>query len=329
MRNELTAWTLTLALGLGVPAGAAIGADAWQAYTYWGTPTVVASKGFRKLVDDIEQASGGELKMKFNLGGTLSINAANINAAVSDDIVQMADDAFFGNTVPIAGLSSLPFLARSIDDMNKIMEIVRPLAERDYGKKGVTVLGHYIYPPQVFWFRTNVSTLDGIKGRKIRTSSAEQAAVVRSFGGTPVQLGSADVPAALERGVVDGVLTASAGGVLAWKELLKSSYTLGVNYPVSYILANTDRFKKLSPGLQAKMRDMANRSMTEQTAELQREDAELRKKFAAEGITITPAKQDELAKAEQLAREVWQDWAKTRGPEGAQTLDKVRKTLGR
>jgi TRAP-type C4-dicarboxylate transport system substrate-binding protein len=329
MRNELKALSLALAVGLGVPAGAASGADSWQAYTYWGTPTVVASKGFRKLVDDVEQASGGELKMKFNLGGTLSINAANINAAVSDDIVQMADDAFFGNTVPIAGLSSLPFLARSIDDMNKIMEVVRPLAERDYGKKGVTVLGHYIYPPQVFWFRANVNSLEGIKGRKIRTSSAEQAAVVRSFGGTPVQLGSADVPAALERGVVDGVLTAPAGGVLAWKELLKSSYTLGVNYPVSYILANSDRFKKLSPGLQAKMRDMANRSMTEQTAELQREDAELRKKFAAEGITTTPAKPDELAKAEQLAVAVWQDWAKARGPEGAQTLEKVRKTLGR
>jgi len=57
-------------------------ADNWQAYTYWGTPTVVASRNFRKLTEEIEQASNGELKIKFNLGGTLGINAININSAV-------------------------------------------------------------------------------------------------------------------------------------------------------------------------------------------------------------------------------------------------------
>ena len=194
-------------------------ADNWQAYTYWGTPTVVASRGFRKLTEDIEQLSAGELKIKFNLGGTLSINAININAAVSDDIVQIADDAFFHGSIPIAGLSALPFLVHGVDDMTKLMAIVRPLAERDYAKKGVTMLGYFAYPPQVFWFRGDLTSLSDIKGRKIRVTSAEQGEVIKNFGGTPVQLGSADVPAALERGIVDGILTASAGGIAAWKEV--------------------------------------------------------------------------------------------------------------
>ena len=142
-------------------------------------------------------------------------------------------------------------------------------------------------------------------------------------------MSSAEVPSALERGIVEGILTASAGGVAAWKELLKSSYILGVNYPVAFIIVNTDRFKKLSPALQAKVRDMANRSLTEQTAELQREDVELRKKFASEGITMVTAKPEELAQAEQASRGVWDEWAKTRGPEAVQTLAQVRKALGR
>ena len=65
------------------------------------------------------------------------------------------------------------------------------------------------------------------------------------------------LPAALERGIVDGILTASAGGILAWKELLKSSYTMGVNHPVGFIIVNTERFKKLSPDLQTKVRALA------------------------------------------------------------------------
>lgn len=329
VNSGLRLWMMAAALIVSALSGAAIAAESWQAYTYWGTPTVIASKGFKKLVDDFEQASSGELKIKFNLGGTLSINGPNINAAVSDDIIQIADDAYYHGAVPIAAMSALPFLVRGIDDMTKLMAIVRPLAERDYAKKGVTVLGHYVYPPQVFWFRGNINSLAEIKGRKIRVSSAEQSAVIKAFGGTSVQLSSAEVPAALERGVVDGILTASAGGVAAWKELLKSSYTLGVNYPVAFIITNTDRFNKLSPSLQAKMREIASRSLAEQTTELQREDIELRKKFGSEGITIVSAKPDELAQAEQMSKAVWDEWAKARGPEVVQTLDQVRKALGR
>ena len=325
----LRIWVAIAALIASGHSGPAIAADNWQAYTYWGTPNVIGSKGFKKLTEDIEQASGGELKVKFNLGGTLSINATNINSAVSDDIVQIADDAFYHGAVPIAAIAALPFLVRGIDDMNKVMAIVLPLAERDYAKKGITVLGYYVYPPQVFWFRGSVGSLAEVKGRKVRITSAEQGAIVTAFGGTPVQLTSAEVPAALERGIVDGILTASAGGIAAWKELLKSSYGLGVNYPVSFIIANTERFKKLPPPVQAKIRDIVTRALAEQTAELQREDVELRKKFGAEGITMVAAKPEDLAQAEQAARTVWDDWAKARGPEAAQTLGQVRKTLGR
>lgn len=316
-------------LALSLASRAVAAAEQWQAYTYWGTPNVIASKNFRKLTEDIEQVSGGEVKIKFNLGGTLGINANNINATVSEDVVQIADDAYYQGTVPIAAISGLPFLVRSIDDMNKLMAIVRPLAERDYAKRGITVLGYYVYPQQVFWFRGNVTSLAEIKGRKIRVSYAEQGAAITAFGGIPVQLSSSEVPAALERGIVDGILTASAGGVAAWKELLKSSYILGVNYPVAFIIANTERFNKLSPGVRAKVRDLAARTLAEQTTELQREDAELRKKFGAEGITMIEAKPEESRQAEQTSRAVWDDWAKARGPEAVQTLAQVRKALGR
>src|SRR4051794_29304945 len=122
-RSLLLAATVLTALSS--PVAPARAADNWQAYTYWGTPTVVASRNFRKLTEDIEQLSGGELKIKFNLGGTLSINAININSAVSDDIIQIADDAFFHGSLPIAGLSALPFLIHGVDEMSKAMTVVR------------------------------------------------------------------------------------------------------------------------------------------------------------------------------------------------------------
>lgn len=327
--RSLKAATFSAIVAASVLTGTVQAVENWQAYTFWGTPTVVASKGFRKFVDNIEQASAGELKIKFNLGGTLGINANNINSAVNDDIVQIADDAFYQGSVPIATVAILPMLVRNSDEMRKVMDIVWPLAQRDYAKKGVTALGYYVYPPQVFWFRGNVASLADIKGRKVRISSAEQGAMVRSFGGTPVQLTSTEVPSALERGVVDGILTASSGGVLAWKDMLKSSYNMGINMHPSYIVANTARLQKLPPALQAKIRDLARGDLAEMTTDLQREDGDLRKRFASEGMAMSEPKPDELALAEKLSRDVWAQWAKSQSAEAVQALEQIRKALGR
>ena len=323
------------AAGVAIAAAALTGtasaqsADGWQAYTYWGSPTVIASKGFRRMVDEIEAASGGALKIKFNLGGTLSIAANNIGNAVGDDIIQLADDAFFTGAMPIGGMPSLPLLAGTVDDVHKVMSIIRPAVEREYGRKGVTVLGYYVYPPQVFWFRDRVESLAQVKGRKVRVISAEQGDLIRRLGASPVQIGSAEVPAALERGVVDGILTASAGGIAAWKELLKSSYGLQVNYVPAFIIVNSDRFRKLSPDVQAKVRDIIARNTAAQTVELQKDDVELRQKFGSEGITMFPARAEDIAQAQALAREGWEAWAKTRGAEAADLLGKARSALGR
>ena len=55
---------------------------------------------------------------------------------------------------------------------------------------------------------------------KLRVAQPEQGEMVRRFGGTSVTISAPEVPAALDRGVVDGIFTAGVGAVL-WKDLLK------------------------------------------------------------------------------------------------------------
>ena len=91
---------------------------------------------------------------------------------------------------------------------------------------------------------------------KLRVAQPEQGEMVRRFGGTSVTISAPEVPSALDRGVVDGIFTAGVGAVL-WKDLLKFGYLIPVNWNNSYIIANTEAFKKLSPDLQAKLRKAA------------------------------------------------------------------------
>ena len=85
------------------------------------------------------------------------------------------------------------------------------------------MLADYTYPLQVIWGKKKLTSLDDIKGMKLRVAQPEQGEMVRRFGGTSVTISAPEVPSALDRGVVDGIFTAGVGAVL-WKDLLKFGY---------------------------------------------------------------------------------------------------------
>ena len=60
-------------------------------------------------------------------------------------------------------------------------------------------------------------------------------------------LGTSEVAAALDRGVIDGVLTASSGYGYVWRDLLKYSYRINVSFIDSLILVNKTAWEKLAP----------------------------------------------------------------------------------
>ena len=67
------------------------------------------------------------------------------------------------------------------------------------------------------------------------------------------------MPASLDRGVVDGIITGSVG-VELWKDLLKFGYLMGVNYNHIYIIADAETFNKQPDDIKAKIRKAAKDS---------------------------------------------------------------------
>ena len=279
-------FAVTLAVGSQMPSRAAA-AENWDLYIYNPVATVAAVKGLNAIIEQIEKETGGELKIRLHLGGSLPINTTNITQAVSDDVVQMGDDGYFLGNVPIGGVLRLPMLIRSRDEYAKAATIMDPYLETAFGKKGLVVLGQYLYPFQVAYSRNKLTSLADFKGQKIRVTSPEQGEFIKRLGGVPVTLGAPEVPSALDRGVVDGVLTANTGGGNTWKDLLKFNYRLGMNYFNSVVIANKDRFAKLPPDVQAKVRKIVKDNMPLISSAMENEEDNLPKKFAEGGMTVT------------------------------------------
>jgi TRAP-type transport system periplasmic protein len=301
----------------------------WDWYIYNPVATVAAVRGMNRIIDQVQKDSEGALSLRLHLGGSLPINTTNITAAVSDGVVQMGDDGYFGGSIPIAGILRLPMLIRTEEEFAKSLAIMDPYIRKAYAAKDIIVLGQYIYPFQVMFSRKKLTSLGDIKGQKIRVTSPEQGEFVKVYGGVPVTLGAPEVPAALDRGVIDGVLTASSGGGNTWKDLLKYNYRIGLNYFNSIVIMNKAAHDKLATDVKAKLGKAVDENMPWITATMKHDEDELTQKMAAGGMVVTAAQPGEVAEAEKAIAAYWDEWAKARGPEAVEALGKVRAALGR
>jgi TRAP-type C4-dicarboxylate transport system substrate-binding protein len=307
--------------------GEALAID-WNFYHHQSAPLFATSRGARMLSEEIEKSTNGELKARLHLSGTLQIAPNNITPAVASGVVQLADDLFNSGNIPVAGIPRLPGLVRSLDEYTKAADALRPYIVKAFADKGVVVLGEYTYPLQVVWGRKKLTSLDDFKGMKLRVAQPEQGEMVRRFGGTSITISAPEVPSALDRGVVDGIFTAGVGAVL-WKDLLKFGFLIPVNWNNSYIIANAEAFNKLSPDLQKKLREAAQKIAKWNQDTMQKEEADSTKVLGDAGYTLTRATPAEAAKVADTMKPYWDEWAKSRGPEVMEALAKVRAALGR
>jgi TRAP-type C4-dicarboxylate transport system substrate-binding protein len=311
-----------------LPALPAVAAT-WDAYTYYTVSTVAAVRGLNRLIDRVAKETDGQLQIRLHLGGTIPINGGNITSAVGDDDVQMATDAFFSGNVGIVALLQLPMLVQSPAEYDRAEQVLLPYIAKAYDQRGVKFLGQFIYPAQVFWSRKKLTSLADLQGQKMRVTGPEIGELVHAFGGVPVTLSTAEVPAALDRGVIDGAQTASSGAGYVWRDLLKYRYDLGVSYISSELIANKADFQALSPHTQAVLQQAATEAVSWMTMTMKAEEDDLTAKMVSGGLTLAPAVAADQQEAERRMKPIWDAWAKAHGPEAEQALGQVRALLGR
>lgn len=301
----------------------------WTAYTYSSVPTTSAVKGMTRIVDRAASETGSKLKIDLHLGKTLQIKSSDITQAVGDGVIDFAADYFFGGSVPIARVMNLPMLIENDDEWRKAYSAVEPMIIDGFKKQGAVPLGTYRYPKQIIFTTFEISSLSDLKGHKIRVTSPEQGKFIESFGGSPITLSGSEVPTALQRGVIEGVLTASAGGAKKWGEFLPYNYRFAVNYGNSMIIANADSFGALSAADQKALRGIASEEGEKTSAAfLVDEDVQMKKQQSA-GMKIIQPNSGDAAMARAKLAPYWSEWAKAKGPDYEKALAAVRKAIGK
>ncbi len=198
--------------------------------------------------------------------GAITVNLTTFDqmGVAGGDVFRLLDEGVFdvgatvadytvGDAPELEGLD-VPLVATDPADARAMVDAARPMVEdimRD--RFGAKLLAIAPYPPQVVFCKPEITGLDDLEGLKIRGSGRMTTKFLEALGAEGVNLGFAEVPGALERGVIDCAITGSGSGYSAgWWESSTHLMTLPLGGWDAVVTAmNLERWEALSPPTQA------------------------------------------------------------------------------
>lgn len=285
----------------------------------------------QQFADEVYEATDGQVEITVRAPGELSYSANDYLTAVGDGSIQISDvgSNCYG-VLKVGAMSILPYLADNLDDMDKVMNIVEPYLQDELAEYGAKYLFYYVWPAQSLWTnKKELTSLSDIKGLKIRTSNNELSELVKIWGGTPVSLTGSEVPAGLQTGVVDGVITSAYGlGGAGWDDSLKYGLITNCQIIPDYICVNAEEFEALPEDIQNTITELAAKYQKLMNESMFSDEEQWRKDLAAEGMVINTASEEDIANTKDNIQAYWDQWAEERGGDCTEVLVQIRSALG-
>ena len=126
------------------------------------------------------------------------------------------------NENPLFGIDSIPFLATSFDDHEKLWSVAGPEVGKLLDSQNLVYLYSVPWPPQGLYFKKEVNSVADMRGIKFRSYNTATARLATLTGMLPVQIEAAELSQALATGVAESFISSGATGYDskdAWNKL--------------------------------------------------------------------------------------------------------------
>lgn len=289
-------------------------------------------EGATAFAEDVAKATGGQVVITVHHGGALGFKNKDHLNAVRDGVLPLAQSlaGAFSGQEPVFLLSSLPFVARNLDEAKVLYDVARPAYEVALARNGQKLLYSSPFPPTGIWAKKPLRAVDDLKGLKIRTYDVNGTITFKNLGAAPLQVSFSDVVPQLGTGNLAAVLTSADGGrsLKLW-EFTPVFNDLGYAFPLNITAVSADAFGKLSPEQQKAVSDAAAAAEARDWAAVRTWEAKnydvLRENKTEIVKDAPPAFLEALAKAREPAIKEWLD--KTRAA-GKAILDAFAQKVG-
>ncbi|HUF56203.1 MAG TPA: TRAP transporter substrate-binding protein [Thermohalobaculum sp.] len=306
---------------------AALAAGAARAET-WDMPMAYAESNFhtenaKEFAADVAECTGGELEIIIHGAGSL-YGGDQIKRAVQTGQAPIGERLLsaHANEAAIFGFDSVPFLATSYEESEKLMDAARPALEEELDAQGLMLLYTVPWPPQGLYVNKEINSAADLAGLKFRAYNNATARLAELAEMQPVQIEAAELSQALATGVAEAFISSGATGYdqKVW-EHLSHFYNLQAWLPRNAIIVNKDAFAALPEDQQRCLIEAGKTAGGRGAAESEELSNWYLEELAKAGMTVgDPSDQlrsDLSAFGETMAGE----WAEEAGEAGQAVLD--------
>ncbi|GHC57627.1 exported protein [Alcaligenes pakistanensis] len=280
----------------------------------------------REFAADVKAATNGELNINVQSNSVL-LKRPEVKRGVQQGVVQVGEMlvAAIGNEDPMFEVDSVPFLASSFDQSEKLWKATRPFLAERLDKQGIILVYGSPWPPQGIYTKKPVEQLSDLAGVRFRAYSPATSRLVSLMGAVPTTVQTPEVPQAFSTGIIDAMLTSPATGVdsQAW-DYVKYYYDAQVFIPQSFVIMNKRAFQRLPENVQKAVLEAGARAEERGWAVSREQTSKLTQSMADKGMVVGQLSDKLSGEMHAIGETMTEEWLKKAGADGQKLLDAYR-----
>lgn len=297
----------------------------------WDMPMAYSASNFHSAVGAefakcVTTGTGGDIEIVTHPSGSL-FPGAQIKRAIQTGQVPIGERLLSGhqNENALFGFDSIPFLATSFDDADKLWKAAKGPITDLLASQNLTLLYAVPWPPQGLYFKNAVNSVADMKGVKFRSYNNATSRLAELTGMLPVTIEAAEISQAFATGVADSMVSSGSTGYdrKVW-ESLNYFYEVDAWLPRNYVMVNSDVWSGVSDG---------NKNVIRACAGLAEYTGNWRSKeytgFTLQGLrdggmTVGPASDQLVGELKEIGVTMTNEWLEAAGDEGKAIVDAFR-----
>ncbi|HLS69657.1 MAG TPA: TRAP transporter substrate-binding protein [Kiloniellales bacterium] len=205
--------------------------------------------------EHIPEASDGAIQVEVTTFDQMGLGGGEVYRLLSNGVFDMGAtvaDYTVEDSPELEGLD-MPIIAPDAELAWEVAESYKPVLERAFNERFDSKLISVVpYPAQVVFCNVEITSLADLEGKQIRASGRSTAEFLEALGAEGITLNYAEVPGALQRGVVDCAVTGSLSGYSSgWHEVSTHLLPLPIGGWDHVVTAmNLPKWESLDPQVQ-------------------------------------------------------------------------------
>jgi len=284
--------------------------------------------------DNVEEASGGRIEIQrfpsMQLGGKPPELIDQAIDGVADIVWTVV--GYTPGRYPRTEVFELPFMMTNGEAVSRAYWDLFEKEMKDTEFANLKVLGTWVHGPGLIHSAEPLSSIEDMKGVKMRGGSRMVNKMLESLGATPIGMPVPAVPEALSKGVITATtIPWEVTTSLKVSELVDNHTEFGNHalYTLTFVMAmNKARYEALPDDLKKVIDDNSGMEFSAYAGRTQQEaDAPARQLAVELGNNIIVLDDEEAARWEQTAAPVIEEWVadmNEQGIDGQALLDEAR-----